>query len=255
MSDLAIYEEMVRMMRAGDPFVLATVIGHSGSSPRKSGSRMLLRSDGSILGSVGGGRVEAETLQAARQALGEGTPRTLPFVLTEEHGFACGGSMTVHVEPHGSARRLVMFGAGHVGRATAALAKGCSFRVTVVDERPEWANPEQLPGVDELICCPVREAFGRLRLDGQSCVVIATPGHLQDFDAVRGALGSGAGFIGLLGSRRKRETLLALLEQEGFSPEQRARVITPVGLEIGAQTPEEIAVSIVGELIRRRSRA
>lgn len=252
MSDLLIYEEMVRLMRAGEAFVLATVIGHNGSSPRKSGARMLLKSDGGILGSVGGGRVEGETIQAARLAMAEGTPRTLSFVLTAEYGYACGGSMTVHVEPHASAQQLVMFGAGHVGRATAALAKGCGFRVTVVDERPEWANRDEHPTADELLCCPLGEAFGRLKLDGDSCVIIATPGHVQDFDAVRGALGSGAGFIGLLGSRRKRETLLALLEQEGFSPEQRARVTTPVGLEIGAQTPQEIAVSIVGQLIRRR---
>jgi xanthine dehydrogenase accessory factor len=161
--------------------------------------------------------------------------------------------MSVFVEPQGRRPLLVMFGAGHVGRAVSALAHDCGFRLMVVDERPDCAVPSLLPGADEIVCAPVAEAFGRLTLDRESFVVIATPGHLHDFDAVRGCLASEAGFIGLLGSRRKRETLLKTLEKEGFDDAQRARVVTPVGLDIGAQTPEEIAVSIVGQLIKIRS--
>lgn len=252
--DLKLYEEMVLLSRSGASFALAIVIEHSGSSPRKAGAKMLMRPDGSILGSVGGGRVETETIQAAKQALTEGIPRTLAFVLTEEHGFVCGGTMTVYVEPHGIAPRLVMFGAGHVGKATAALAKGCGFRVTVVDERQEFANHQAIPSADELLCCSVNEAFVRLELDEKSYVVIATPGHLYDFDAVRGALKTAAGFIGLVGSRRKREALMQTLATAGFTEEEQARVITPVGVEIKAETPEEIAVSIVGQLIEQRRR-
>jgi len=249
---LKIYEEIVRLQRAGEPFVLATVIQNSGSSPRKAGAKLLLRRDGTQLGSVGGGKVESETIQAARSALEEGTPRSLPFVLNEEHGFACGGAMTVYIEPHGSAPRLVLFGAGHVGKAVAALAKECGFHVTVVDERPECATHEEIPAADELILASVREAFGLLKLSPDSFVVIATPGHLSDFDAVRGALSCNTRFIGLLGSRRKREVLLKSLSDEGYSEEQRARVVTPVGVDIGAETPEEIAVSIVGQLVLER---
>lgn len=252
MKDLQIYEEMVRLTRKGDSFVLATVIENSGSSPRKAGAKMLLREDGTTLGTVGGGRVEVETTQAARAALEDGIPRSLPFVLTEEHGFACGGGMTVYVEPSNRAPQLVMFGAGHVGRAVAALGKNCGFRITVVDERQECTGRDLLPFADEIICCPVGDAFDRLRLDGETFVIIATPGHLHDFTAVRGALATEAGFIGLLGSRRKRETLLRTLEEEGYSDEQRNRIITPVGLDIGAETPEEIAVSIIGQLVRER---
>jgi xanthine dehydrogenase accessory factor len=133
-----------------------------------------------------------------------------------------------------------------------ALAHGCGFRVVVVDERPDCAVAALLPCSDEIVCAPVADAFGRLKLDSESLVVIATPRHLHDFAAVRGCLATGAGFIGLLGSRRKRETLLKTLEEEGFDAAQRARVVTPVGLDIGAQTPEEIAVSIVGQLIAIR---
>jgi len=254
MTDLDIYEEMVRLTRQGEPFALATVIAHHGSSPRKSGAKMLVRSDGTVLGSVGGGRVELESVRAALDSLGDGGQRTLPFVLTEEQGFACGGGMTVYVEPQGRRPLLVMFGAGHVGRAVTALAHTCGFRVVVVDERPDCGTRDLLPGADDIVCTPVQEAFGRLALDRESFVVIATPGHLYDFDAVRGCLATEAGFVGLLGSRRKRETLLALLEEEGFGEEQRGRIVTPVGLDIGAQTPEEIAVSIVGQLIQLRKK-
>jgi xanthine dehydrogenase accessory factor len=253
MTGLELYEEIVRLTRQGEPFVLATVVAHSGSSPRKSGTKMLVRSDGSSLGTVGGGRIEKETTEAAGMALNDGEARTLEFILTEEHGYACGGSMSVFVEPQGRRPLLVMFGAGHVGRAVTALAHGCGFRVVVVDDRPDCAVPVLLPGADEIICSPVTDAFGRLRLDRESFAVIATPGHLHDFDAVRGCLAGEAGFIGLLGSKRKRETLLKNLGDEGFDSDQLARVVTPVGLDIGAQTPEEIAVSIVGQLIALRA--
>jgi len=251
-TDLELYEEMVRLTRLGEPFVLATVVAHFGSSPRKAGAKMLVRGNGSCRGTVGGGRVEQETIEAARAALAESAPRTLEFVLTGEHGYACGGSMTVFIEPQGRRPLLVMFGAGHVGRAVTPLAHSCGFRVVVIDERPDCAVAELLPGADQVICAPVAEAFGRLKLDRESFVVIATPEHRHDFAAVRGCLATEAGFIGLLGSRRKRETLLQTLEEEGFDGSQRARVVTPVGLDIGAQTPEEIAVSIVGQMIALR---
>jgi xanthine dehydrogenase accessory factor len=252
MNELHLYEEIVRLKRAGEPFVLATVTENSGSSPRKAGAKMLLRRDGSLLGSVGGGRVESETIMAARAALEEGTPRTLPFELSEENGFACGGAMTVYVEPYSSAPRLVMFGAGHVGKAVAALAKVCGFHVTVVDERAELANREEFPCADELVLAKLSEAFELVPITPESFVIVATPGHLSDFEAVRGALASKARFIGLLGSRRKREALLKTLSEEGYSEAQRARVVTPVGVDIGAETPEEIAVSIVGQLVQER---
>ena len=174
------------------------------------------------------------------------------FVLDEAHGFACGGTMSIYLEPHGSPPRLFIFGAGHVGRAVTALAKTCGFHVTVVDERPHCVVREELPGADELVCAPMGEAFQQVRIGSESFVVVATPGHVSDFDAVKGALATEARFIGLLGSRRKREALLNILTDEGYSEEQRGRVVTPVGMEIAAETPEEIAVSIVGQLIAER---
>lgn len=254
MTDLELYEEVVRLTRYGKAYALATVVANGGSSPRKSGAKMLIRTDGSSFGSVGGGRVEKETIDAAQQALASGEPRLLEFILTEEHGFACGGSMTVFVEPCGQLPLLVLFGAGHVGRAITQLASGCGFRVVVVDERPDCSVQELLPGADKIFCCAVSEAFEQLHFDQETTVIIATPGHLSDFAAVRGCLATEAGFIGLLGSRRKREALMQTLTQEGFDADQRNRIITPVGLDIGAQTPEEIAVSIVAQLIRLKKK-
>jgi len=252
MNDLEIYDEMARLTRQGEPFCLATVISHGGSSPRKAGAKMLIRADGSTIGTVGGGRVETDTLATARKVLGSGEPQTLQFVLNEENGFACGGRMSVFVESSGQRPQLVMFGAGHVGRAVTHLAHGCGFRVVVVDDRPENATPEHLPRADRILCTSIGEAFRELTINKESFAVIATPGYVSDFDAVRGCLGTEAGFIGLLGSRRKREALLTTLEQEGFDVAQRGRVVTPVGVDIGAETPEEIAVSILGQLIAVR---
>jgi xanthine dehydrogenase accessory factor len=255
MIDLELYEEVVRLTRCGEAYALATVVAHGGSSPRKSGAKMLIRKDGSSFGSVGGGRVEKETIDSAHHALITGEPRLLEFILTEEHGFACGGSMTVFIEPCQQRPLLVLFGAGHVGRALTPLAGSCGFRVIVVDERPGCAVQALLPGADTILCCTVPEAFEQLKLDRESAVIIATPGHISDFDAVRGCLTTDAGFIGLLGSRRKREALMRTLTEEGFDSVQRSRVVTPVGLDIGARTPEEIAVSIVAQLISLKKKA
>jgi xanthine dehydrogenase accessory factor len=251
-NDLELYEEMVRLTRRGEPFVLATVVASSGSSPRKPGAKMLVRGDGTMLGSVGGGRVEKDTALAALDALADETPRMLEFVLNEENGFACGGTMSVYLEPQGHRPLLVMFGAGHVGRAVTLLAHGCGFRVIVVDDRPECASDTLLPGAERILCLSVDQSFGQLVLGPEDFVVIATPGHHDDFAAVRGCLATHAGFIGLLGSRRKRQTLLQTLAEEGYDTEQTQRIVTPVGLDIGAQTPEEIAVSIVAQLVALR---
>lgn len=252
MTDLDIYEELVRLTRAGTPFALATVIASSGSSPRKPGAKMLVRDDGTAVGTVGGGRVEAETIQATLAAMASGVPSTLSFQLTEEHGFVCGGALQIYVEPHCNSRRLVMFGGGHVGKAVTELAAGCGFHVTVVDERPEMASRAAHPAAADVICAEVDNAIPALTVTEETAIVIATTGHETDFKAVRGALRTQAGFIGLLGSRRKREVLLQTLEREGFSAEDRARVVTPVGLPIGAETPAEIAVSIVAQLVKER---
>jgi xanthine dehydrogenase accessory factor len=252
MNDLPIYEEIIRLTREGLPYALATVIESNGSSPRKPGAKMLVRHDGTILGTIGGGRVENETIQAALESLRSGKPATVSFVLTEEHGFACGGSLGIYVEPHAAAHRVVMFGGGHVGRAVTHLAHECGFHVTVVDSREEMANRRDLPCADDILCCPDLETFGRITVTPATAIIIATTSHELDFGVARGALGTNAGFIGLVGSRRKREALYEALVKEKFTARQVERIVSPVGIAIGAETPAEIAVSIVAQLIQLR---
>jgi xanthine dehydrogenase accessory factor len=249
---LRIYEEIARMARAGEAGALALVVDASGSSPRKAGAKMVVRGDGSILGTVGGGRVEAETIAAALEAIGAGVPRTLSFSLTEENGFVCGGSMRVYVEPLSAGPRLLVFGAGHVGRALAGAAAFAGFRVTVADERPEFAARELIPEAEETVVGDPAAVLSRIRADAGTFIVVATTDHRRDFDAVRAALRTPVRYIGVVGSRRKRALLLETLAKEGVPPEELAKIAIPAGLPIGAETPAEIAVSIVAQLVESR---
>jgi xanthine dehydrogenase accessory factor len=248
-----IYEEIVRLKKDGRPSALATIVQCTGSSPQKEGAKMLVRDDGSILGTMGGGCLEAEVIQASVMAIRDGSPRTLPIELTEKHGgLVCGGKVLVYIEPIITEPRLIIMGAGHVGKALARVAKFSGFKTAVVDDREEFANKENIPDADELVVHDLADAFSKVFVDGGSYIVIATRGHNHDLDALKSALRTGAGYIGLLGSKRKRALLFKILCEEGFSKEDVGRVITPVGLSIGSVTPEEIAISIMAQIIQKR---
>jgi xanthine dehydrogenase accessory factor len=249
MTEREFYEELTRTVTAGIPAALATVTSAQGSTPRKAGAKMLVKHDGAIYGTVGGGRLEAITSEVAMRAMATATPQTLTFDLTEEQGYVCGGSVVIFIEPLNSCPQLVLFGAGHVGRAVAVLAAGCGFRVTVVDDRPDYALAALLPGAARVLNACALPAFAELTVDQETFIVVATKDHVEDFAIVSQALRTPAPFIGLVGSRRKREALFQQLREEKIAEEEFARVVTPVGLTIGAETPEEIAVSIVGQLI------
>lgn len=252
MTDLQIYEEIVRLTRDGEASVLATVVESAGSSPRKAGAKMLVRGDGTIVGSVGGGRVELETLAAAREVLASGAPRTLSFTLTEEQGHVCGGRLLVYVEPTALPPRLIVIGAGHVGTAVTSVAKFAGYRVLVADERPEYADPARLPEAAAVFAGDPGAALEYFGVGADTAVVITTTGFEQDFAAVRAALATPARYIGVIGSSRKREVLHQTLGAEGYGPEALSRVTIPVGLPLGGDTPAEIAVSIVAQLIQVR---
>jgi xanthine dehydrogenase accessory factor len=248
-----IFEEIVRQKKLGRPSALATIVECKGSSPQKQGAKMLVREDGTTLGTLGGGCVEADVVQHSLMALKDGQPRTVPFELTEKDGgLVCGGTLLVYIEPVLADPRLVILGAGHVGKALAKLARFAGFQVTVADDRPEHANRDNIPDAHELAICEFPEVFSRISVDRGTYVVIATRGHNHDFDAVQAALRTGAGYIGLLGSRRKKGILMNTLRDAGFLQEDISRVIIPVGLPIGSVTPEEIAVSIMAQVIQQR---
>ncbi len=250
---MQIYEEVVRLQQQGRVSAIATIVECRGSSPQKQGAKMLVRDDGSLIGTLGGGCLEADVVQAAMMAMKDGNPMTLPFELTErEGGLVCGGTVLVYVEPILLDPRLVILGAGHVGRILAKLARFTGFRVTVVDDRAEFANQENVPDANDLIVHEFERAFERVPVEGGTFIVVATRGHNHDLDAVKAALRTPAHYIGLLGSKRKRALLRRSLADSGFSPADIDRVIIPVGLPIDSVTPEEIAVSIMAQIIQRR---
>ncbi|MGE5299750.1 MAG: XdhC family protein [Acidobacteriota bacterium] len=250
---MEIYEEVLRLKKEGRASALATIVQCIGSSPQKEGAKMLVRDDGSIVGTMGGGCLEAEVIQASVMTIRDGSPRTVPFELTERHGgLVCGGKVLVYIEPVIPEPRLIILGAGHVGRALAGVAKFAGFRTTVADDREEYANMENIPDANEIVVHGFVDMFSRIFVDENAYIVIATRGHNHDLDALIAALGTKAKYIGLLGSRRKRALLFKTLREAGFSQVDIERIVTPVGLAIGSVTPEEIAISIMAQIIQKR---
>jgi xanthine dehydrogenase accessory factor len=250
---MQIYEEALRLKRLGRTSAIATIVECKGSSPQKQGAKMLVRDDGSTMGTLGGGCLEADVVQAALMTMKDGGPMTLPFELTErEGGLVCGGNVLVYIEPILLEPHLVILGAGHVGKTLSRLARFAGFRVTVVDDREEYANRENIPEATDVVVNDFTRAFDRVSVENSTFIVVATRGHNHDLDAVKAALLTEAHYVGLLGSRRKKALLFRSLEECGFSRDDIDRVVIPVGLPIGSVTPEEIAVSIMAQIIAKR---
>lgn len=250
---MEIYEEVLRLKREDRSSVLATIVQCLGSAPQREGSKMLIRDDGTTMGTLGGGCIEAGVIQASLMAIRDGSPRTVPFNLTEkEGGLVCGGKILVYIEPVVPEPHLVILGAGHVGKALSSVAGFSGFRVTVVDDRLEFANRQNIPHAYDIIVNDFESVFSKVVVDRRSYIVIATRGHNHDLDALKSALKTDACYIGLLGSRRKREILFKTLRSGGFSDDDISRITVPVGLDIGSVTPEEIAISIMAQIIGQR---
>ncbi|HVA65002.1 MAG TPA: XdhC/CoxI family protein [Terriglobales bacterium] len=254
-----VYEELVALRRSGRKAALATIVNVRGSIPSFHSAKMLVRDDGSIVGTIGGGCVEAEVWQAAREVMESEKPRTLSFDLNQnpkyDSGLVCGGSLEIFIEPVLPAAQLYIFGAGHVSLALCHAAQPAGFEVVVVDDREAYANRERFPRAQEVIAEDYDRAFARLAPSPSAFLVIVTRGHHADMRILRWAVQTEAGYIGMVGSKRKAISILRELTAEGLQPELFDRVYSPVGLDIGAVTPEEIAVSILAELIAVRRRA
>jgi len=248
-----IYEEVARLIAGGKGCVLATVVQATGSSPQRAGAKMLIRPGAPPLGTIGGGCVEARVIEEARLALTDALPRTVPFDLTStDGGLVCGGHMVVFIEPLLPDPHLVILGAGHVGKALAAIASHAGFRVTVVDDREEFANSTHLPGAGTVMVNPFSNPLRGITVDESTFIIVATRGHDHDLEAVDAALRTPACYIGLVGSRRKRGIITGSLVDRGFFREEAGRVIVPVGIPIGSVLPGEIAVSILAQIISIR---
>jgi len=252
----AVFEAALAAERDGEPAALVTVVGTEGSTPQGAGAKMVVYADGRIVGTIGGGCLEAEMTWRARRAIEERRPVMASYDLTPdqagEDGLVCGGRMQVFIEPIESTPTLCLFGAGHVAQPLAHMAKMAGFRVEVADDRIKFANRDRFPGADLILVEEFTTAGHKMTLGRNSYAVVVTRGHKGDADALASVLGRDLRFVGLLGSKPKAIHILSALEEQGVPREELAKVHCPLGLEIGAETPEEIAVSILAEMIAVR---
>ena len=254
-----IYEEIVKLRQEGRRGAVATIVNVRGSIPSFETAKMLVRDDGSIAGTIGGGCVEAEVWQAAREVMETEKPRSLTFNLNQDPkydtGLVCGGTLDIFIEPVLPPALLYIFGAGHVSINLYKTAKHAGFDVTVVDDRDAYANRERFPEAKEVIAEDFETAMSKLTPSESSYIVIVTRGHRDDMRVLRWAVQTRARYVGMIGSKRKTITIFRELVKEGLAPELFDRVHAPVGLDIGAITPEEIAVAITAEMIAVRRHA
>jgi xanthine dehydrogenase accessory factor len=254
-----IYEQIVQLRREGRRGAVATIVNVRGSIPSFRTAKMLVRDDGSIAGTIGGGCVEAEVWQAAREVMESEKPRTLTFDLNQDPkydtGLVCGGTLEVFIEPVLPPALLYLFGAGHIAVSVCQVAANAGFDVIVTDDRSSYASQERFPGAREVQALDFDEATKRFEPNETSYFVIVTRGHRDDMRVLRWAVQTRARYVGMIGSKRKVIQIFKALQEEGLPAHLFERVHAPIGLDIGAITPEEIAVSITAELIAIRRHA
>jgi xanthine dehydrogenase accessory factor len=252
----AVYAALLDAQDKGISSALATVVSVKGSVPRHAGSKMLVHADGSFVGTVGGGALESLVIKEALAALVDGQTRMRSYTLNDlaagDPG-VCGGMVEVFIEPIGGAPTLLVIGGGHVGRALAQLGKWMDYRVVLADDRAEFANPDNVPGLDDYLVCKPSEIPQRMRIDARTYIAATTRGLPIDLDLVPALLATDAAYIGVIGSRRRWAlTVQALKEKYGLTDVQLQRIHAPIGLELEAETPKEIALSVMSQIVMLR---
>jgi xanthine dehydrogenase accessory factor len=251
-----VYDEIVRLRRLGQKCAVATIVQVNGSIPSYESAKMLVREDGSMLGTIGGGCVEAEVWNAAREVIETEKPRHLTFSLGQDaaydNGLICGGQLNIFVEPVTPQPRAYIFGGGHVSKNISKIAALAGFSTVVIDDREAFANAERFPEADATYAEPYEDVFSKLPVTSSSYLIIVTRGHRDDMRVLRWAVTTEARYIAMIGSKRKTISVVHELEKEGLPRDLFRNVFAPMGLEIGAETPEEIAISVVAEMIALR---
>jgi xanthine dehydrogenase accessory factor len=253
----SIYQALVELEKNQESGALCTVVKSEGSTPRHVGSKMLVYADGHFIGTVGGGDLEHRVLDEAWIAISEGTARTLKYSMIDpsrgDPG-VCGGTVEVFVEPVLPPAMVVVIGAGHVGKAVVHLAKWLGFRVAVSDDRAEFCTPESVPGADAYYPVEMGKLADELKINRLTYIVITSRGSSVDAKGLPALLDSSASYIGVIGSKRRWMTTVKALREKGVPEEKIAKVHSPMGLELNAETPEEIAVSIMAEILMVRDK-
>lgn len=251
-----VYDELMRLRAMGRKCALATIVQVRGSIPSYESAKLLVRDDGSMFGTIGGGCVEAEVWNAAREVIETEKPRHLSFNLGQDaaydNGLICGGQLDVFVEPVIAPPRAFIFGAGHISKSLTKLASMTGFHTTVVDDRETFANRERFPEADAIFADEYETVFGKLEIHESSYIVIVTRGHRDDMRVLKWAVTTPARYIAMIGSKRKVISVVKELEKEGLPAAAFERIYAPMGLDIGAVSPEEIAVSVTAEMIAVR---
>ena len=255
---MSIYREMSDLVEKGERAAFCTIVQTSGSTPRHAGSKMVVYEDGRISGTVGGGEVEARVIQEALNSLNDGKTRLLRYEMVnpkEGDPGICGGTLSIYVEPHIGKPILLIIGGGHVGRAVAHLGKWLGFQIVISDDRPEYCTPESNPDADQFLVMPMEKIPTAMKVTPQTYVVLTTRGVAIDVAGIPEFLNTPAPYLGIIGSKRRWLTTRKKLVEAGLTEEQLKRIISPIGLELRAETPEEIAVSILAEILMLRNGA
>lgn len=253
MSD--IYAAILEARSRGRLAALGTVIRARGSTPRHVGSKILVYADGQFTGTIGGGEMESRVIAVAQQVAQSGQPRIEHYTLVEpqqgDPGL-CGGEVDIFIEPIHPEPTILVIGGGHIGKAVVHLAKWLGFRVALSDDRPEYCTPDWAPGADEYLPAPASELAGRFAFHAETYIVMPTRGVAIDLEVLPHLLDEPHAYLGIIGSRRRWAAAVEALVERGFSEEKLRRVHSPMGLELNAETPEEIALSIMAEIIMLR---
>lgn len=253
----SIYQALSELEKKDEAAALCTVVKSEGSTPRHVGSKMLVYPDGRFIGTIGGGDLEHRVLDEAWMAISDGQPRLLKYSMVDpsrgDPG-VCGGTVEVFVEPILPAPMIVVIGGGHVGKAVVHLAKWLGFRAAVSDDRAEFCTPEAVPGADAYYPCPMAELPNQLQVTRQTYLVVTSRGSSIDAAGLPALLQLQAAYIGVIGSKRRWLTTVKALKEQGVPDELIQRVHSPIGLELNAETPEEIAVSIMAEILMVRGK-
>jgi xanthine dehydrogenase accessory factor len=251
-----VYEELVRLRSLGQRCALATIVEVRGSIPSYESAKLLVREDGSMVGTIGGGCVEAEVWNAAREVIQTEQPRRLTFNLGQDaaydNGLICGGQLDVFVEPVMPIPHAFIFGAGHISKSLSKVATLAGFATVVVDNRESFANRERFPEAEAVHAGEYEEVFPQLAINETSYVIIVTRGHRDDMRVLKLALSTPARYLAMIGSKRKVLNVIRELEKEGVERAAFEKIHAPMGLDIGAISPEEIAISVAAEMIAVR---
>ena len=249
MSADVVFKALADLPRAGTAAALCTIIQAKGSTPRKAGAKMLVYTDGSIVGTIGGGEIEARVIEEALASIQSGESKILSFDLIDpqkgDPGI-CGGTQEVFIDPLKQPQDLIVIGGGHVGRAVVHLGKWLGFRVVLSDDREEYCTPENAPGADAYIHCHLEELPERYQFSPQSAIVLATRNNQVDIQGLPELLESPSAYIGVISSRRRWKLTRTELVKAGIKEEELDR------LDIKSETPEEIALSILAEVIQAK---